>query len=421
MSRKKQNAIRITGGKLEMVDIDSIKPYERNARIHDGEQIKQLRKSLRQFGFVSPALIDSAGNLIAGHGRVEAAKLEGMTQIPCVIADGLSEEQRRAYILADNRLAETSSWDEDLLKLELGDLQSLDFTLDAFGFDLEEMTVPGQSSDNEWFEKRDRFDNGDMDEQSDEYREFVEKFEPKRTTDDCYTPDEVYEAVADWVAQEYKLKREQFRRPFYPGGDYQKERYGKGAVVVDNPPFSILSEILNFYTENGVKFFLFAPALTLFSSSSQSACAIAVGADIVYENGASVATSFLTNLENDRVRTAPGLYQAVTAANKRVLAETKRELPKYEYPDEVLTAAMAAKYCKYGIDFRLKREESKQISALDAQKEQAKAIFGKGYLMSSKAAAEKAAAEKAAAEKAAAEKWRLSDREKEIVQRLGHD
>ena len=249
----------------------------------------------------------------------------------------------------------------------------------------------------------------------------MEKFKPKKTTDDCYTPDEVYDAVADFVAQEYGLDRKQFVRPFYPGGDYQNEKYGKNAVVVDNPPFSILAEILNYYAEKGVKFFLFAPALTLFSSSSQNACAIACGVDVTYENGASVATSFVTNLENNRVRTAPALYRAVSEANDRVLAETKRTLPRYEYPDEVLTAAIAARWCKYGVEYRLKREESELIGALDAQKEADKAIFGKGYLLSEKAAAEKAAAEKAAAEKAAAEKWHLSEREKEIVRRLGSE
>lgn len=136
MRKKKTNNIRVTGGKLEMRNIESIKPYERNARIHGPEQIEQIRKSLREFGFVSPVLIDSEGNLIAGHGRVEAAKLEGMSEVPCVIADGLTDAQRRAYILADNRLAETSTWDEALLKIELGELGEIGLDFDAIGFDL---------------------------------------------------------------------------------------------------------------------------------------------------------------------------------------------------------------------------------------------------------------------------------------------
>lgn len=136
MRKKKTNNIRVTGEKLEMRNMESIKPYERNARIHGPEQIEQIRKSLREFGFVSPVLIDSEGNLIAGHGRVEAAKLEGMSEVPCVIVDGLTDAQRRAYILADNRLAETSTWDEALLKIELGELGEIGLDFDAIGFDL---------------------------------------------------------------------------------------------------------------------------------------------------------------------------------------------------------------------------------------------------------------------------------------------
>ena len=234
----------------------------------------------------------------------------------------------------------------------------------------------------------------------------------------------MYAAVADWVAKEYGLKKANFVRPFYPGGDYQKEKYRKSDIVVDNPPFSILSEILNWYHEHGIRFFLFGPTLTLFSSSSSSTCcAIPVGASVVYENGASVNTSFLTNLEDPRtrVRTAPTLYQAVSDANDRNLAETRRELPKYSYPDEVITSAMVAKWSRYGIDFRLPVAESALCSELDAQKEAGKTIYGKGYLISERAVAERAAAERAAAERAAATRWPLSERERAIVQRLGGD
>lgn len=99
-----------------------------------------------------------------------------------------------------------------------------------------------------------------------EYAAFVDKFKPKKTTDDCYTPEPVYEAVADWVAKEFGLEKSRFLRPFYPGGDYEREDYPEGCVVVDNPPFSILAKILRDYESWGVPFFLFAPALTLFSN-----------------------------------------------------------------------------------------------------------------------------------------------------------
>ena len=98
----------------------------------------------------------------------------------------------------------------------------------------------------------------------------MEKFEDKHTTDDCYTPEKVYDAVAEWVAKEYGLKKKDFVRPFYPGGDYQKENYKQNSVVVDNPPFSILSQIVKWYADNGVRFFLFAPALTCFNGGADA-------------------------------------------------------------------------------------------------------------------------------------------------------
>jgi hypothetical protein len=222
------------------------------------------------------------------------------------------------------------------------------------------------------------------------------------------------------VSDEYHLHPKDFERPFYPGGDYKKHIYPKDCIVVDNPPFSILAEILNFYKEKGIKFFLFAPTLTLFSSSSSSSTALPCGVAITYENGASVNTSFLTNLEPRtlRMRSVPTLYKAVAEANDENLKSMHKELPKYSYPDEIVTAPMVAKYSKYGVDFSVTVKESEPIAHLDAQKEHKKAIYGKGYIVSEKAAAEKAAAEKAAAEKAAALRWELSERERAIVKKL---
>ena len=381
------------------VNISELVPYERNAKQHSPEQVRKIADSIREFGFLSPILIDGAGNIIAGHGRVEAAKLLGMESVPAVYIEGLTEAQRRAYILADNRLTELGGWDLPLVDAELQELAAMDFDIDLTGFEL----------GGNWFTDRERYDNaGDYDQ---EYNDFVEKFEPKRTTDDCYTPDRVYAAVADWVAKEYGVNHADMKRPFYPGGDYRNERYKRTDVVVDNPPFSILSEILQFYAENGVKFFLFGPTLTLFSSSSSSCCAIPCACAVVYENGASVNTSFLTNLEPEelRVRTAPELNKAVQDASDEEQKEKHAELPKYSYPDQVITAAMVARWSKYGINFKLTKAESENISALDAQKDAGKAIFGKGYLIS----------ERAAAERAAAQRWELSEREWAIVKNLG--
>ena len=353
-------------------------------------------------------MVDCEGVIIAGHTRYRAAKKLGLDEVPVLVASDLTPEQARAYRLADNKTAEFSGWDFDLLNEELFEIDDIDMA--AFGFNMEafaDQLVDGS----DFFDREDHHDT-EREEDNEEYNEFLDKFEAKKTTDDCYTPELVYEAVAEWVAGEYGVDRTRFVRPFYPGGDYQKFKYKPDAVVVDNPPFSILAEILRWYKEHEIDFFLFGPTLTLFSSSSSSSCAIPVGVSVTYENGAIVHTSFLTSLEGEdlRVRTAPDLYKAVDEANKEWTKGLKKELPKYSYPDEVITSAMVARWSKYGIDFSVTVAESEPCSALDAQKPDGKAIFGKGYLLS----------ERAAAERAAATRWPLSERERAIVRRLSN-
>lgn len=128
-----------TTERFEKVSIDRLIPYARNARTHSKEQIKQLRASLREFGFVNPCIIDKDYNIIAGHGRVMAAKEEGISEIPCVFAEHLTEAQKRAYILADNRLALNAGWDDEMLGVELSDLQASAFDLTLLGFSDAEM------------------------------------------------------------------------------------------------------------------------------------------------------------------------------------------------------------------------------------------------------------------------------------------
>ena len=125
--------------RFEKVNIDKLVPYARNARTHSREQILQLCASLREFGFVNPIICDKNYNIIAGHGRVIAAREEGMTEVPCVFAEHLTEAQKRAYILADNRLALNAGWDEELLALEFGELKDLGFDLELTGFDPKEI------------------------------------------------------------------------------------------------------------------------------------------------------------------------------------------------------------------------------------------------------------------------------------------
>ena len=128
-----------TTERFEMADISRLVPYARNARTHSKEQILQLRSSLREFGFVNPVIVDKDYNIIAGHGRVLAAKAEGMTEVPCVFAEHLTEAQKKAYILADNRMAMDAGWDEELLKVELESLQEMAYDLSLTGFDEKEL------------------------------------------------------------------------------------------------------------------------------------------------------------------------------------------------------------------------------------------------------------------------------------------
>lgn len=261
------------------------------------------------------------------------------------------------------------------------------------------------------------------------YDEFVEKFKPKKTTDDCYTPPLVYEAVANWVATEYGLDKQNFVRPFYPGGDYKSEDY-TGKIVVDNPPFSILSEIIDFYTERGVRFFLFAPTLVGLVRYAEKCTALPIGVDIEYENGAVVNTSFCTNLDPHeiRCRTVPALYEAVKSANNETKKYRKKQRAKYTYPLELVTTSGIYPYAKYGIEFVIPRSESVPCTALDAQRAMRKSIFGCGWLISErlvaeheKAEHEKAEREKAVREKAErekAEQFTLSDREIDIIKSL---
>ena len=128
-----------TTTEMQLVDIHKLIPYVNNARTHNVQQINKLRSSLREFGFINPVIIDRDFNVIAGHGRITAAKEEGINEVPCVFVDYLTEAQKKAYILADNRMAMDAGWDEELLKVEIEALQAEDFDLSLTGFDESEL------------------------------------------------------------------------------------------------------------------------------------------------------------------------------------------------------------------------------------------------------------------------------------------
>lgn len=142
---------------MNLVDIDKLIPYVNNARTHSKEQINKLRASIREFGFINPVIIDRDYNVIAGHGRIMASKDEGIDKVPCVFVDYLTDAQKKAYILADNRMALDADWDEELLRVEIESLQGADFDLNLTGFDEAElMDIFGD--DNQSRAKDDDFD-----------------------------------------------------------------------------------------------------------------------------------------------------------------------------------------------------------------------------------------------------------------------
>src|SRR5262249_44748844 len=118
--------------------IADLRPYSRNARTHSRKQIRQIADSIKRFGFTNPVLIDGDNQILAGHGRVEAAKLLGMQTVPCLRVDRMSAAEKRAYILADNKIALNAGWDEELLALELKELSAsdLDFDIELTGFSI---------------------------------------------------------------------------------------------------------------------------------------------------------------------------------------------------------------------------------------------------------------------------------------------
>ena len=128
-----------TTTEMQLISLGKLVPYVNNARTHSQEQLTKLRSSLREFGFINPVIIDREFNVIAGHGRIAAAKEEGIVEVPCVFADFLTEAQKKAYILADNRMALDAGWDEELLRIEIESLQGADFDVSLTGFGEDEI------------------------------------------------------------------------------------------------------------------------------------------------------------------------------------------------------------------------------------------------------------------------------------------
>lgn len=387
---------------LKTMTLDEIKSYKRNPRKND-KAVGAVMKSIQQCQYVAPIVVDENSVILAGHTRWKALRQLGRTEAEVIVKAGLTEEQKRKYRLLDNKTAELAEWDCDLLSVELDGLDFDGMELD-WGIEEEPPTAGPEEAEES--------------EETEEYRQFVDKFKPKLTTDDCYTPENIYACVKNWVVEHYGMEGAEVVRPFWPGGDYQRMDYPEGCVVIDNPPFSILSDICRWYEWRGIRYFLFAPSLTLFSIASGTCNYVLCGVSVTYANGAKVSTSFVTNLGEWKVELVPELRRRISGEDAKNRAEGAAELPVYCYPNNVLTSA-ASRLVKYGQALRFRTEEVCFIRALDAQRQAGKVIYGAGFLLSDRATADRATADRAAAEARAAVKWALSERELAIVRRLG--
>lgn len=251
-----------------------------------------------------------------------------------------------------------------------------------------------------------------------DYDRFTEKFKPKKTTDDCYTPNVVYDAIIRWIRNNCDIEGCEIIRPFYPGGDYENHHYPTNCVVVDNPPFSILAKIITYYNLIGVKYFLFAPHLTLFSPRSWCT-RVVVGSTVKYENGAVVNTSFVSNMFGDiEIFGAPELKKLIDEVQK----SPTKPLPRYKYPENVVTVSRICGLVNKGVSVVIPRQKAMKISTLLSQRRsRSPGIFGGGYLVGDCIAKEIAAKEIAAKEIAAKEiavEWPLMEQEKLVIKQL---
>lgn len=271
--------------KNDTPNIDALRYDAHNFNAHTEQGRTLLKKSVTENGFGRSIVVDRDNNIIAGNGIVEAAKSLNKKNIRIIDTTGdelvvvrrtdldIDSEEGRRLALADNATSAVNlAWDYD---------------------ELEKARETWNVKPEDWGVKI----------ESEEYRKFVEKFdkEAEKTTDDCYTPQDVYECVRDYFIEEGVIpKCAKLVRPFYPGGDYEREEYPDGCVVYDNPPFSIMTQIVKYYQDKGIKFLLYCPTLSSLHLA-QYCTFIVLDMSVTYANGAVVNTSFLTNLLPDDI------------------------------------------------------------------------------------------------------------------------
>jgi hypothetical protein len=265
-----------------------------------------------------------------------------------------------------------------------------------------------------------------------DYESFLAKFsENPKTTDDCFTPRDVFEAVVQYVGTVVDLSDKQILRPFFPGGDYVNAVYPENGIVIDNPPFSIFTDIIKFYTARRIPFFLFGQGKTIMCCVKY--CTAVIVTDLLtYENGARIYTNFASNLFGDTIiMTAPKLNDLIFSCPSQ---NVKANLASYNYPPELLSFSQMQTICRGGVEFSVKRDECQIVKNLDNHPKQ---LFVEHILLSSAKAEEKESAKTLAQEQAKAlaqerERQRaeragmtgvipLSPRERRIVERLNQN
>ena len=303
---------------------------------------------------------------------------------PVEYADELTDEEKQRFIIEDN--VSFGRWDYDMLANAWDSQQLTEWGVDAW-----EMA----EGDDMGLSTRD----GEKDEK---YNDFIEKFQPKLTTDDCYTPPEVYRVVREWVDKNIiPLKDKRIIRPFKPNGDYTQEDYSGDCIVLDNPPFSISAKIHDFYISRNIPFFLFSNGLILFQCSlRRRLTSIVIGEGIVFENGAHVNIGFTTNLCPEyAIWCASDLAEQI-----RRVQDNGKVRETINYDAHITSAALLSKIAKRRT-LKIRKEECEYIGTLS----DGTVIYGGGAILSD-------AASRRAEE--ASRRAELGQEERQIIARL---
>ena len=363
---KNKKGIQITLVPLDELEynIGQIPGVPENPRTREDEKQNKLKNSIEalpEMTIARPPMVYRFQDkyvVIGGNRRLEAFREIGEESVPIIeLPQDTPVEKLRRIALLDNESTGDTDWGKVAKDWNVDEIK--EWEIDVPKGWLNEF---GQSNDDG----------------SSDYDQFTDKFKPKLTTDDCYTPADVYELVKDMVVEKFNLQGKKIERPFKPGGDYEEDmkRYDDNTVVIDNPPFSIIAQIQRKYQDSGVKFFLFAPHLTLFSAMVDGISKIVTDATIVYANGASVNTSFVTNMFDEAVIcTWCEMQQKI----KDLQDNKKEKLPKYEFPKEVVTVNLLSKLMRGGVDAVIRLRDTRKIRKLESMGDGG--IYGSGLLI----------------------------------------